>query len=137
MVIAWNIKKKKQGVREMKQKFFKDDPIYYHLQNYKAVVKSVHESEFSSSFIRVLVTESNNPEYRVNTTQHIEEQFYKHVELLAEKTYSLYQTDQKDADTMFSFLQDLAAQATRNLQIDKALATGDKNLFMKLTGEGK
>ena len=114
--------------RELDEMSFKvHDHIIYSLKDIEGDVTHV-----SAEFVFIKVTYSNNPEINVGKEWGIHKQFQKHLKVVNDR-HTLQPSDQKEADTLFMMLQ----RQARNFEIDLALRTGDKERFMKLTGDSQ
>ena len=121
----------------MERKFTQEDNIKYSLKEYEGEVKLLHYNKKTREveYLEVVVTKSYNPKILENSTQWISYKNFEYVELLPYDTCNLNHRDYKELDKLMNLLEETLVVTSRDYKIDQALINGDKELFLKLTGD--
>ncbi|MEM4993014.1 IDEAL domain-containing protein [Priestia sp. SB1] len=123
----------------MERKFTQEDNIKYSLKEYEGEVKLLHYNKKTREveYLEVVVTKSDNPEILENSTQWISHKNFEYVELLSYDTCNLNHRDYGELDKLMNLLEEKLVVISRDYKIDQALINGDKELFLKLTGDSQ
>lgn len=115
--------------------FLQDDVIRYSLKGFEGEVKKLHhDKDKNLEHIEVYVNKSDNPKVIEGSRHFIWRKNFQYVEILPNDHVSLNWSHHDDISKLMDSLQEKIIANFREYQINKALDSKDKELFIKLTG---
>ncbi len=117
------------------RQFLQEDVIRYSLKGFEGeILKLHHDKEKNLEHIEVYVNKSDNPKVIEGSRHFIWRKNFQYVEIIPNDHVSLNWSHHDDISKLMDSLQEKIIANFREYQINKALDSKDKELFIKLTG---
>jgi len=122
--------------------FVSGDVVEYSILKFTGEITKVHfKKDGSIDLLEVYVIRSSNNKVFEHSTQFISSKNfgkdYENIKIVPSDTSDLNYKDHDEVDKLFKVFTERAISREREFKIDTALDNRDKDLFERLTGEGR